>query len=97
METNPDALWSRMQSLHGFKEKTLGGGYQERNLPVGEITKILQAAQGGEFTCWEGSAVSEVQSWLPRALAAADNWGGVAGCHWLGWSGQHTATLGDQK
>lgn len=43
-------------------------GYQEGNLPGGEII-ILQAAQGGEFTCWEGSAVSEMQSWSSRARA----------------------------
>lgn len=52
-------------------------GYQEGNLPGGEII-ILQAAQGGEFTCWEGSAVSEMQSWSSRARA--ENCGGVCVC-----------------
>ena len=42
----------------------------------------MQPAQGGEFTCWEGSAVSEMQSWLSRARA--ENCGGVCVCVWGG-------------
>lgn len=44
-------------------------GIGKENLPGGEIIQILQAAQGREFTYWEGSynraASSEVKSWLP--------------------------------
>ena len=62
--------WSRAAGRHSRS-------YQEGNLPGGEII-ILQTAQGGEFTCWEGSAVSEMQSWLARARA--ENCGGGCVC-----------------
>ena len=79
--------WSRDVGRHSR-------GYQEGNLRGREII-ILQAAQGGEFTCWEGSAVSEMQSWWSRARA--EDCGRVWGLPLFWLEREAYTTLGDWK